>query len=58
MFIAVKRKLVLWVAAPCSVVVDFNPEEGVRTVLRNIGIHPPHYTVQQLRKPRIVSTPL
>jgi len=24
-----------------------NPEEGGRTVLRNVGIQPPHYTAQQ-----------
>jgi hypothetical protein len=32
---------------------DTNTEDGGSTFLQNIGIQPPHYMVQQLRKPQI-----
>jgi hypothetical protein len=34
-------------------VARFNPEDGVSTVLRNVGIQIPHYTEQEPRKSRI-----
>jgi len=30
------------------------PEDELSTVLRNVGIQPPHYTALQARKPRII----
>ena len=35
---------VFWVMTPCSLVKDFYPEGGSRTLLRNVGNQPPHYT--------------
>lgn len=32
--------------------VHFNPEEGGYTILRNVGIRPPHYTMQKPKKQR------
>jgi hypothetical protein len=52
--------MVFCVVAPCNVMVgyqcfrEFNPKDGGSTVLQNVGIYPPHYTVQQLRKPHII----
>jgi len=34
----------------------FSPEDGGSTVLRNVGIQPPHYTPQQSSKPRSISS--
>jgi hypothetical protein len=54
-------KISLCVFQPCSMVVGYdpnNPEDGGSTVLRNAGIHPPHYTAQKPRKPRILSIEL
>jgi hypothetical protein len=51
--------VVFWVVAPYSVVAGYEhfggsyclqPEDGGLMVLRNVGIQPPHYTSQQLKK--------
>jgi hypothetical protein len=36
----------------------FNPEDGGSMVLENIGIQPPYYMVEQLKKPLFPSSPL
>jgi hypothetical protein len=55
-FMAVKTEfMILWVSAPCSVVVVsiFNPADRSSMVVQNTGIQPPHYMAQQPRKPCI-----
>jgi hypothetical protein len=32
----------------------FYPEDGSRTVLRNVRVQPPHFTAQQSRKPLVI----
>jgi hypothetical protein len=55
---ALKTKiLVFWVVALCSVVIGYGrfggSEDEGSAVLRNVGIKPPHYTMQHPRKSRI-----
>jgi len=41
-------------ATSVSATTHLTPEDGGGKVLRNAGIQPPHYTVQQPRKPLIL----
>jgi len=37
------RHAVWWLDTSVSI---FNPEDGGSTILRNVGVQPPHYTTQ------------
>jgi hypothetical protein len=47
---ASKNMAPFWVAAPCSVVHIYRPEDGRSRHLRNLSKHQPDYTAQQPRR--------
>jgi len=45
----------LWIVTMCSVLVEYQREDGGSKVLRNVGMLPQHYTASEPRRPRLQS---
>jgi len=64
-WVIVKAKRKIWMKCSCTGPAERQLQGGLQcrkepignTVLRNVGIQPPYYTVQQPRKTRVLSSP-